>query len=157
MQERDYKLIINGFNGSFSPVVYSLIENLKPQYCAVINTEKISIPQNVKVDYFNYYDLRLCNYLGVDWNSIMPLDSILIEKMSDCETIVLKMIERLEPSGIDVRAYNNRKCVYLKHLRYWNHIIESKKVNIGIFAIEAIVTIPPKTNIPVAIARSIFV
>lgn len=127
-------IIINGFDGIFTPVVQHLFENIEIQYCASINTDKINFPSNIIGDYYSYYDLQLCNYNNVDWNIIMPLERDLIENMTLCESTVLKMTERLEPGGVDVRYYNTRKKMYLKHLRYWNHLIETKKIDLVIFS-----------------------
>ena len=134
MKKGGLKIIINGFNDIFLPVVYRLLEDLPASYFCVINTAQISFPADITGDSYSYYDMRLGSYSNVNWNKVLPLDSDIMEKMVECETVVLKMMERLEPGGIDVRSYQKRKEIYLCHLRYWNHVIEAKQVNLAIFA-----------------------
>ncbi|MBM3231398.1 hypothetical protein FJZ28_03670 [Candidatus Peregrinibacteria bacterium] len=72
--------------------------------------------------------LRAGQYPGVQWSDITPIDEELIEKMRPCEAMFLKMIGRYAPYG-DV-AYEERKRQYLLHLRYWNHMLDAKKIDL---------------------------
>lgn len=126
-------LIINGFNGELLPVVYNIMSQLNIEYCSAISTDQVKFPANIKGDNHDYENCKLGIY-NVDWNFIRPLDRELIDKMTDCETVVLKMIERLGPAGVDVRHYNARKKMYLRHLRYWNNLVISKNIDLAVFS-----------------------
>jgi hypothetical protein len=93
-------------------------------YKSIPNT---NVPPQTKVVFHDVRDLQTGSY-NINWGKIIPLDEDLIEKMNDCEVVVLKMMDRL-PLGIS-SSYCDRKRIYLKHLRYWNHIIEKNKIDL---------------------------
>lgn len=70
----------------------------------------------------------------IDWNTIAPIDEELIERMRHCEAVFMRMIRKYAHkmgyahSG-DI-PYDERKRLYLYHLRYWNHILDSKKIDL---------------------------
>ncbi|NJR53985.1 MAG: hypothetical protein HC768_04720 [Acaryochloris sp. CRU_2_0] len=84
-----------------------------------------------KATYLNYEETLWANY-KVDWNQSVPLDSNIISHMTHCEIIFLKMMDRCESKGF--LSYSQRKSLYLKHLRYWNHIISQGKLDLYIGA-----------------------
>lgn len=70
----------------------------------------------------------------VDWNTIAPIDEELIERMRHCEAVFMRMIRKYAHkmgyaySG-DI-PYDERKRQYLYQLRYWNHVLEEKQINL---------------------------
>lgn len=76
-------------------------------------------------------DLKAGRYTNIDWNTITPLDGKLIEDMRHCEAVFLYMIKRFSPEEI---PYTERKRQYFDHLRYWNHMIETKKIDLLVCA-----------------------
>jgi len=70
----------------------------------------------------------------IDWNTIAPIDEELIERMRHCEAVFMRMIRKYAHkmgyahSG-DI-PYDERKRQYLYHLRYWNHILDLKKIDL---------------------------
>ncbi len=71
---------------------------------------------------------RAGEYPDIDWNVIAPLDEQLIESMRHCEAVFLKMIGRYAIYN-DI-PYDERKRQYLRHLRYWNHMLTEKKIDL---------------------------
>lgn len=69
------------------------------------------------------------HHLQIDWQTLIPLDEALMEKMYPCETMFLSMVGRYALHG-DL-SYAERKRQYKKHLRFWNHILETE--HIGLF------------------------
>ena len=120
-------MIINGFsNPIHHPVVYNILETFKASYCHIINSNfEIDIPPFVQTTFHDAAKLALGDY-DVDWNDIQPLDEELIESMSDCEAVALRMMDR----HLHIPLYNDRKRLYLKHLRYWNHVLNENKIDI---------------------------
>ncbi len=72
--------------------------------------------------------LRAGQYPDVDWSEIAPLDEELIESMAHCETVFLKMVERY--AIYDDMSYIERKRQYLRHLRFWSHMLDEKKIDL---------------------------
>jgi hypothetical protein len=64
----------------------------------------------------------------VDWNTIIPIGEDLIEKMRRCESVYMDMLTRLEER--QTLSYQVRKRAYLRSLQYWNHILETRKINV---------------------------
>jgi hypothetical protein len=60
------------------------------------------------------------------------LEQPLLEKMLPTESVVLKQMDRLEVYDSKYTHYSNRRNLYLRHLRFWNHIITSRKINLFI-------------------------
>lgn len=62
-----------------------------------------------------------------DMNSLIPLDRDILEKMLPYESTALKMLVRNMER--DIYTYDESKRLYLKHLRFWNHIFVTHKIN----------------------------
>ncbi len=77
-------------------------------------------------------EMRSCQYPGVDWNALTPLDAELIERMRPCEGVFMDMVARLEWK---YRVpYTRRKEWYLKHLRFWSDYIARNGINLYLSA-----------------------
>jgi hypothetical protein len=63
---------------------------------------------------------------------LLPLDGSLIEKMLPTEAIVMKQMDRLEIYDPQYLSYSARRNLYLKHLRFWNHVLIARKINLFI-------------------------
>jgi hypothetical protein len=61
-----------------------------------------------------------------------PLDEELIEKMAIYEPVVLKMMDRLEYYSKKDYPFHERRLLYHKHLRYWNNILRTRKIDLYI-------------------------
>ena len=89
--------------------------NLK--YALSVCLAKEFVP-NIKSQEKVWHKHRDCQFgdYPVDWGEIDPIDEEIIEKMVNCETVFLRMVDRLE-RGKTIN-YQQRKRVYLRHLRY---------------------------------------
>lgn len=70
--------------------------------------------------------LRDGQYEGTDWNTITPLDGVLIEAMRRYEAVFMTMITRYAHER-DI-PYDERKRQYFDHLRFWNHELEARNI-----------------------------
>ena len=52
--------------------------------------------------------------------------------MSECESTIMRMLDR--NNLWDPLSFSDRKSLYLKHLRYWNHQLITKKIDLCIFS-----------------------
>ncbi len=90
-----------------------------------------AIPRD-RQEWLDSGEMRSCEYPGVDWNALEPLDAELIEAMRPCESVFMDMVARLEWK---YRVpYTRRKEWYLKHLRFWSDYIGRKKINLYLSA-----------------------
>lgn len=69
----------------------------------------------------NRYD-EIC-----DLNELIPLDRDILEKMQPYESLAMKMLVRNMER--DVYTYEECKELYLRHLRFWNHIFVTNNIN----------------------------
>ncbi len=79
--------------------------------------------------------VRICEYPGVDWNAILPLDEGIIEDMRHAEAVVMQMVERYARYMERYRIagdipYHERRRQYFAHLRYWNHVLETERIDL---------------------------
>ena len=122
--------ILNGFHDiQVKPISQKLIIDFQPKACFIIDNSykhNYDIARNY-LTVHHFKDITLGNY-GINWIEIDPLDRELLEKLAPCESIVLKMLDRLEPH-IGKLDYGKRKDLFLKHVRYWSHIINRHKIS----------------------------
>lgn len=79
--------------------------------------------------WYNAFLLRPpCSYSFVDWNTITPLDEQLIESMRGAEAVFFSMVSKYITTTD--YSYNDRKRQYLEHLRFWNHVLTEKKIDL---------------------------
>ena len=65
----------------------------------------------------------------IDWNTIEPIDKNTLFQMHSCEIVTLKMMGRIE-KHVGTWSYEKRKDIYLKHVRFWRHILITKKIDL---------------------------
>lgn len=117
-----------------------------------------------KCDYtqMDLWETSNCVYNHVDWNLIPPVDETLAEKLYKTESDVMRLFEKDQtiytPFNTDTpkseldsilnfmperymqgtligMPYDERKRNYYRHVRYWNHILDSEKIDLLIFAL----------------------
>jgi len=129
------RLIINGFfeGCALNQVYIQVIEEFSAEKCHIF-TNLDSATRNLlqtrfmsRINFYDFLETITGNYSYVNWSEITPLDEETIYKMTECETVVLKMMDRL---SIDSVPYEQRKRLYLRHLRYWNHIILNENIDL---------------------------
>lgn len=111
-------------------VLIRLIKEFNVEYCEYYFDAESRIPEFCDAHGQHYLKIQSGDYVD-DWNQITPLDEALIDGMSYCEAVVLRMLDRYDlwsPLG-----YEQRKQLYLKHLRYWNHVVVTKRLDLCLF------------------------
>jgi len=124
-------IIINGFHEKpLFPLVEKTLKHFNVIYGHLTYvSSKPVVPSKMKAIFHNVSNLVKGDY-GVDWEEMIPLDEDLIESMNSCEVVVLKMMDRHSLSNDPPLSYDERKRLYLKHLRYWNHVIQKNMINL---------------------------
>ena len=124
-------IILKGFDDRMCKILTeSIVKDLPIGTCISIGDKPDLIPdldQNTEHIHMTAATLRAGQYPDFDWSEIPPLDEELIEAMERTETIFLKMVGRYAIYR-DI-PYDERKRQYLRHLRYWNHMLDEKKID----------------------------
>ncbi|MSR86550.1 hypothetical protein EXS70_00015 [Candidatus Peribacteria bacterium] len=112
----DHHTIERAFQGKHLGTCISLLWDVR-------EVPKIDADEHILLD---ARKLKNGKYPDTDWSTIPPLDEELIESMRHCEGVFMTMITR---HSVDDIPFAERKRQYYEHLRYWNHIIASKKID----------------------------
>ncbi len=119
------RAILHGFQDPWQqPILEKLVAELGIEYCQLTHFDLRSNISN-SVSHF-WWDLNWGDY-HVDWSRLRPIDEELLERLAGAEVVFLKMCDRLEQAF--PQSYQQRKNVYLKHVRYWNHVILEEKID----------------------------
>ena len=126
--------IVTGFQArSHFRIAYDLLARFQVDSCIIVYDDvQMPVPSGTKACFLRHNTIMEYANYSVNWNTIHPLDEQILKKLVDCETMVLKMMERLAGNQ-EFAAYDSRKMTYLKHVRYWNHVFETTKVDLVIF------------------------
>lgn len=75
------------------------------------------------------YDICANADYGRQYNldTLIPLSREILEDMKPYEPDAVKMLCRI--TDFDIFTYDEAKRFYLQHLRFWNHIFETEKIN----------------------------
>ncbi|NOS67699.1 MAG: hypothetical protein HOO67_05035 [Candidatus Peribacteraceae bacterium] len=123
-------IILKSFDGRYDHLTMErAFRDISVETCISLNWDLREIPKlNAKEHLlFNSREYKACRYDGVDWSVIPPLDEEVIEKMRPCEAVFMNMITRNSLTDI---PYAERRRQYFDHLRYWNHLLDSKKIDL---------------------------
>jgi len=125
-------IIVNGFhNPSHFKVIARLCKVFGVKYFAHVYSKEIyPFPKGIKTDFFDWEEVLYLADYGLDSELLIPLDEELIFQMKECEAVAISMMDRMEKYRR--YSYSERREIYLKHLRVWNHIIVSKKIELFI-------------------------
>jgi len=120
------------------PVLYNILNHFKVKNCYVFYIkpdEKIRPPHFTKIYFYNLLKFQLKGFSLPRKTLDKPLDKKILEDLLYCESIVLKLMERLVFIYPELSNYDDRKMFYLKHVKYWNNMLDEKKIDIAIFGI----------------------
>jgi hypothetical protein len=125
------RIIASGFvNDVTEDVLLRLIKEFGVKFCEYYYEVPNKISDACDAHGTHHLNIQKGNYVD-DWNQITPLNEQLIEGMSYCETVVLRMLDR-NNLWLSME-YEQRKQLYYKHLRYWNHVLVKKHINLCLF------------------------
>jgi len=118
--------IVYGFHDeNCSKTIRFMLANLKYDKVLYVGYRDHLDAANEKVDVLLFEDVNMANYENYKYLA-EPLDAAIVERYSYCETICLRMFDRLE-FWMEM-PYDKRKVFYLRHLRFWHSIIEKYNV-----------------------------
>lgn len=106
-------------------VLQKIIQHFNLTYVATIDENFYLKENTIEIDHHDFWETLWGNYSKHEYEAL-PIDPILIRQMSYCETIVLRMMDRIDP--LHPKDYNFRKNLYLKHLHYWNSFLENQSI-----------------------------
>jgi hypothetical protein len=95
------------------------------------NTSQMPDVDAQEVIWYPAIPLREGKYPDIHWHTITPLDEELVEAMAHCECVFLAMVGRYARYR-DI-PYEERRRQYCEHLRFWNHILITKAVDVCLF------------------------
>ncbi len=124
-------VILKSFDGhKCKEIVEASLKGMKIGTCISIMDHTQQMPRIDALDHswMPAAALRAGQYPGVEWNDLLPIDEPLLEALRDCEATFLRMAERYAVAREE--AYGERKEKYLRHVRYWNHVLETKKIDL---------------------------
>ena len=106
------------------------------EFCAIlahpVEPRKFKGMPESQQEWFDAGAIRSCQYAGVDWNQLQPLDEELIDSMRGCEALFMEIVCRQEWKYII--SYAQRRQWYLKHLQFWNDYILRNRINLYLSA-----------------------
>src|SRR3989344_2538963 len=126
-------IILKGFDDYLCKILTTgITEGLPIGTCISIGDDPKQLPDlgpNVENISLSARAQRPGQYpVDLRWEDIAPLDEELIESMRETEAVFLKMVGRY--AIYEDIPYEERKRQYLRHLRYWNHMLDAKKIDL---------------------------
>jgi hypothetical protein len=131
------RAIVGRFARDFSELVIEQVLAERPfAFCGIISAGLEpryfrSLPAEDQ-QWFVSSQIRSCEYPGVDWQALDPVDEELTDRMRECEATFMEMVSRLEwKKSVPYRV---RKRWYLRHLRFWNDYLTRHRINLYLSA-----------------------
>lgn len=122
-------ILINGFGGAANAVLQKALSPFPLGTITSFLEEEADVPYDLPAEkVFWESSERMRTY---DWNTLRPLDEELIERMRPFEAEFFRIMDRDEAFG-RLLTYEMRKNRYHLLLRYWNHLIEERRINLFI-------------------------
>ncbi|MDD3896375.1 MAG: hypothetical protein PHU04_00810 [Candidatus Peribacteraceae bacterium] len=124
-------IILKAFDGVLcKEIVEAALKGLKMDTCISILNDKQQWPTLDAKEHIwlPAKELMREEHSNVDWNAVTPLDEDLMEKMRGCEATFIAMVDRYTKYR-DI-SYHERKRQYLRHFLYFNHLLETKKIDL---------------------------
>lgn len=131
------RAIVGRFSAGFSfRMIEQVLRDYPFEHCGIISSGTTpryfhAIPPEHQ-HWFASSQIRGCEYPGVAWEKLLPLDEELIENMRECEATFMEMVTRLEWKKRV--SYDTRKQWYFRHLRFWNDYITRNRINLYLSA-----------------------
>ncbi|MBI2636133.1 hypothetical protein HYW84_02290 [Candidatus Peregrinibacteria bacterium] len=131
------RAIVGRFGMDFARQVMENVLNERPfDFCGIISVGvEPKFFRGMPADnqeWFASSMIRGCEYAGVDWQTLAPIDEALIMAMRECEATFMEMVSRLEWKRSI--SYGVRKRWYLRHLRFWNDYLTRHRIGLYLSA-----------------------
>ena len=118
-------LILSRAGGADSVMYKKAFEKFDIGYCCALTAEESRLGK--ESEWINTSDAKWSKY-DVNFSKLRPLDEEFIEKLRGWEAVAIDMMTRQETGNL--LSYSDRRRMYLRHLRFWNHLILEKKINL---------------------------
>lgn len=130
------RLLVRGFD---SPYTYATLEEIASKldlsYLHLLydpahfpdGRPQFRAPKHVEYHEDDIYQIKTARFPD-DAVGSEPLDEAFIERMTPCESVVLRMADRVDAPLS--HTYDFRKSMYLKQLRYWRHFLKHRKIDV---------------------------
>lgn len=142
------RLIIIDLADLVTPLVRELQSVLDLEYVETITSDPVNIPDSISHRMHDLNNYHFGEY-AVPPNALLPLEPELLEAMAPYEVLALRCLDKFEKPSVFLRrlgflqskerlhalvshhgvSYAERKQIYLRHLRYWNHVITKERIN----------------------------
>lgn len=121
---------IDSYQGYQSGIIRKLDEQVHFARCLMTNKQHddMDVYDTERVELVDYDICANCRYEeAYDLNDCAALSRELMEKMAPYEPMALKMLMRI--TEFDIFDFEEAKTLYLKHLRFWNHMLTTRGIN----------------------------
>ena len=108
----------------FIQVIKNSISEIGILHCTIVKCRNQNIQLDISAE---YYDVDKVKSNIFDLGNSPSIDRAILESLYECETVCLRMFVRF---GID--NYEDAKSLYLKHVCFWNNVIEKNNINMFI-------------------------
>jgi len=122
-------LIVNGFHKpEYFEIVQAVCKTISPEISHVIYEDtRVKLSPDIATRYYACAILSHKYHYEATGN-LLPLDAKLLTELCDCEAVCLQMMDRDEI--VSALSYDERKHIYLTHLRYWHHVIKTDNIKL---------------------------
>ena len=114
-----------GFGKNFF-LLKSIYKKLNLSHCYAIDPAQEEIYQGIRVKKKLIYNKVVLGLYPEEINTFPALDSSQLQEMLYAEVIVMKMMDRF---FFQKNSYQERKWMYLQHLRYWSYFLRKYKIS----------------------------
>ncbi len=120
---------LDSYDGYQSGILRKLDEQVPFHTCLMTNKQHDDKDVfDERIELVDYDVCTNCRYEeAYDLNDCIPLSRELIEAMAPYEPMALKMLMRI--TEFDIFDFEEAKGLYIKHLRFWNHMLTTRKIN----------------------------
>ncbi len=127
-------LIVNGFHDAYHEPVWRALFERYPiaSIEAILGERTPAFPAGVAVTKHNFFDLSYRAHYGVPMAQLRALEAPLLDELAGVESTFLRMADRLE--AVSPTSYQRRKELFLRHVRYWNDVLERRRIDAVIFS-----------------------
>ncbi len=126
-------IIINGLDQNEQlSIVKNIINDYNIDYLLYIigTRDELNTTSKLARSVFVVPEIIFGNYSFHE--QLLPLDTDIIKKMTPFEPAIMRQMDRFEVYLKRAFTYDERKEIYYKHLKFWNHIFLKTKIDLFI-------------------------